>query len=45
MTNLNKSDLLTLEEYSSKREVLRSEVLSIKKDRLIQIGENVSLLF
>ena len=24
MTNLNKSDLLTLEEYSSKREVLRS---------------------
>lgn len=45
MTNLNKSDLLTLEEYSSKREVLRSKVLSIKKDRLIQIGENVSLLF
>ena len=45
MTNLNKSDLLTLEEYSSKREELRSEVLSIKKDRLIQIGENVSLLF
>ena len=40
-----RQDLLTLEEYSSKREVLRSEVLSIKKDRLIQIGENVSLLF
>lgn len=45
MSNLNKADLLSLEEYSEKRESLRSEVLSIKKNRLIQIGENVSLLF
>ena len=45
MTNLNKTDLLSLEEYSANREDLRAEVLKIKKDRLIQIGENISLLF
>jgi len=45
MTNLNKTDLLSLEEYSANRENLRAEVLKIKKDRLIQIGENISLLF
>ncbi len=45
MTNLNKTDLLSLEEYSERREGLRSEVLQLKKDRLIQIGENISLLF
>ena len=45
MTNLNKTDLLSLEEYSANREDLRAEVLKIKKDRLIQIGENICLLF
>ena len=45
MTNLNKTDLLSLEEYSERREDLRSEVLQLKKDRHIQIGENISLLF
>ena len=45
MTKLNKTDLLSLEEYSERREELRAEVLQLKKDRLIQIGENISLLF
>ena len=45
MTNLNKNDLLSLEEYSEKRELLRSEVINLKRNRLIQIGENISLLF
>ena len=37
MTKLNKTDLLSLEEYSERREELRAEVLQLKKDRLIQI--------
>ena len=45
MTKLNKTDLLSLEEYSERREELRAEVLQLKKDRLIQIGENISLLY
>ena len=45
MTKLNKTDLLSLEEYSERREELRAEVIQLKKDRLIQIGENISLLF
>ena len=45
MTKLNKTDLLSLEEYSERREELRAEVLQLKKDRLIQIGGNISLLF
>jgi len=45
MTNINKHDLLTLEEYSNQRESLRSEVIKIKKNRLIQIGDHISLLF
>ena len=45
MTKLNKTDLLSLEEYSDRREELRAEVIQLKKDRLIQIGENISLLF
>ena len=45
MTKLNKTDLLSLEEYSERREELRAEVIQLKKYRLIQIGENISLLF
>ena len=45
MTNINKHDLLTLEEYSNQMESLRSEVIKIKKNRLIQIGDHISLLF
>ena len=45
MNKLQKSDLLSLEEYNSTREVLRKKVLAIKKNRKIQIGNNVTLLF
>ena len=31
MTNLNKNDLLSLEEYSEKRELLRAEVINLKE--------------
>ena len=42
---VTKSDLLSLEEYSLNRDRLREEVLVLKKDRKIQIGINVTLLF
>ena len=45
MNKLTKSDLLSLEEYSLNRDRLREEVLVLKKDRKIQIGINVTLLF
>ncbi len=45
MTNLKKEDLLSLEEYSEKRSSLRDENIALKKERLIKIGDNVSLLF
>jgi len=45
MNKLEKSDLLSLEEYNSTRDVLRKKVLTIKKNRKIQIGNNVTLLF
>ena len=45
MNKLEKSDLLSLEEYNSTRDVLRKKVLAIKKNRKIQIGNNVTLLF
>ena len=42
---LKREDLLSLEDYSEKREKMRSDVILLKKNRLIQIGDNVSLLF
>jgi len=45
MNKLQKSDLLSLEEYNSTRDDLRKKVLTIKKNRKIQIGNNVTLLF
>jgi len=45
MNKLEKTDLLSLEEYNSTRDVLRKKVLAIKKNRKIQIGNNVTLLF
>ena len=32
MTKLKKTDLLSLEEYSERREELRAEVIQLKKD-------------
>ena len=45
MTALKSEDLLNLEKYSQQRENLRKEVIALRKNRLIQIGENISLLF
>ena len=45
MNKLKKSDLLSLEEYNSNREQFREQVLTLKKDRKVQIGSNVTLLF
>jgi len=45
MTALKSEDLLNLEKYSQQRENLRNEVIALRKNRLIQIGENISLLF
>ncbi|HJM15567.1 MAG TPA: DUF3501 family protein [SAR86 cluster bacterium] len=45
MTILRKEDLLSLEEYSTKREELRATIIEFKKNRIVKIGENVSLLF
>ena len=45
MNKLKKSDLLSLEEFNSNREQLREHVLTIKKDRKIQIGNNVTVFF
>ena len=45
MNKLKKSDLLSLEEFNSNREQLRDHVLTIKKDRKIQIGKNVNVFF
>ena len=45
MTALRKEDLLNSEQYSEQREMFLEEVMEIKKERLIQVGENVSLLF
>ncbi len=45
MNKLKKSDLSSLEEYNSNREQFREQVLTLKKDRKVQIGSNVTLLF
>ena len=45
MNKLKKSDLSSLEEYNSNREQFRDQVLTLKKDRKVQIGSNVTLLF
>ena len=45
MNKLKKSDLLSLEEFNSNREQLREHVITIKKDRKIQIGNNVTVFF
>jgi len=45
MNKLQQDDLLNLEEYSLKRDDLRENILAIKKNRKVQIGSNVTLLF
>tara|TARA_Y100000590_G_C15569394_1_gene957965 strand:+ start:575 stop:1159 length:585 start_codon:yes stop_codon:yes gene_type:complete len=45
MQKISTKDLLSLENYSQEREKIRKNLIEIKKDRKIQIGGNVTLLF
>ncbi len=45
MKKLTSKDLLTLEDYDSNRETIKSEVIESKKHRSITIGSNIVLLF
>jgi hypothetical protein len=45
MTAISLSSLLTLEAYARQRKEFRSRVLAHKKNRILQIGPNVTLIF
>ena len=45
MATIARDSLLTLEAYSQKRNTLRAEVIAHKKNRTVQVGEHVTLLF
>ena len=45
MTNLTREDLMSLEEYATKRADFRKEVLEHKKNRNIALGEHATLYF
>jgi len=45
MTNLKREDLWSLEEYSEKRADFRKEVLALKKNRQVALGEHATLYF
>ena len=45
MKKLTNKDLLSLEEYDSNRETIKTEVIESKKHRSISIGDNIILLF
>lgn len=45
MTNLKREDLMSLEEYATKRADFRKEVLELKKDRNIALGNHATLYF
>ena len=45
MKKLTNKDLLSLEEYDSNRETIKTEVIESKKHRSISIGKNIVLLF
>ena len=42
---LEPKDLLSLEEYDSKRDSIKKELISHKKNRTISIGDNIVLIF
>ena len=42
---LEPKDLLSLEEYDSKRDSIKKELISHKKNRTINIGDNIVLIF
>jgi len=45
MTKLKREDLMSLEEYAEKRADFRQEVLVLKKDRKIALGDHATLYF
>ncbi|MFK5915690.1 MAG: DUF3501 family protein [Woeseiaceae bacterium] len=45
MAKLTREDLWSLEEYSEKRAEFRKQVLALKKDRQVALGENATLYF
>ena len=45
MTNLERKDLYSLEQYSEMRSDFRKKVMEHKKDRRVQIGAHATLLF
>jgi hypothetical protein len=45
MTKLKREDLWSLEEYSEKRADFRKEVLELKKNRQVALGEHATLYF
>ena len=45
MAKLKREDLWSLEEYSEKRADFKKQVLELKKDRKVALGENATLYF
>ena len=45
MNKLNRSELLSIEEYLKVREVRRREIISLKKKRRVEVGRRLSLTF
>jgi len=45
MTKLKREDLMSLEEYATKRADFRKQVLELKKDRKIALGDHATLYF
>lgn len=43
--NLSRTDLLSLEEYSEKRQQFRTEVMAHKKIRQLKLGNHIALIF
>ena len=42
---LEPKDLLSLEEYDSKRDSIKKELISHKKNRTVNVGDNIVLIF
>lgn len=45
MKKISRNDLLSLEEYSTKRDEIRADAIKHKADRRLQIGDNAFLYF
>ena len=45
MAQISRDSLLTLEAYSKKRKEFRARVISHKKNRMVHLGEHVTLIF